>query len=745
MPGDSRPCWEAVTDAAQAEARQRQSALLPALERWEHPLVSHAELEQSAANIYARITGSAVDVRTVRRWIRDAMECDAGRQDWSRPEIFLRRNPPLRPQHRAELSSPEQPFAALFDIISGIAKAGEPSPAEEALLWLRAWGIHQAQVASGLKPKTAKADLLRFLGRHAAWLTRGKSREALRVMVARQFRKHSYAEREGKNVAEAALDGRVARRGQATATPIPVDDIEKIVAYALFNCNGRLAQAERELVDLRESSGISAATLDLMDAGDSKSYVNRRLVEAARSQIEMAAPYLLGKKAVDDATPALRRDYSKLRSMQVVTADDFTMPVYFYVPDGKGWFELTRGQVLLFVDVRSLKIITWVLIPQRNYDSLHIRTAMNTVCLEQGRPDVWYFERGLWERSRLVKGRPEEGWRLAQASDTEAAYGWEKLGVRFIHATRARSKPGVERVGGMMQNLMERCRGYCGRNEREDCPDETKKAKLAVDARRVHPQAHFYSFDEWNVELGRLIERYNADRQQGRILQGRSPDEAFAEYWPHDNPPVKFDPSCWHLCAHYVSEREVKRDGITFIFGKQAFTYYDTAIAPHVHTKVRAYFDPTHPEVIGVTDMAGKNPFFVQRSNDVEFLSSLDQEGPDGESYRRELAKQKGFAGHAKAVFQSAKATFNRTFRPNIVDRETAKLGQAMLEQRGEAIKQSTDESRRKARIVKLANRLSKPVETLRDFSEDTEQALQRTWHRRQTELAAETINPPNE
>ncbi len=733
-----------MTETAQAEARQRQAALLPALERWENPLASHLELELSAANTYARNTGSAVDVRTVRRWIRDAIERDGGRRDWLRPEIFLRNNPPVRPQHRADLAAAEQPFAPLFDVIAGLAMPGVPTPQEEALLWLRAWEIHGAQVASGLKPKTAKAALLQFLRRHAAWLTEGQSREALRVMVARQFRKHAHAEQAGKNVAEAALDGRVARRGVATAPPIPADDVEKIVAYALFNCGGRLAQAERELVELRDGSGLSAATLDLMDAGRSKSYVNRRLVDAARPEIDTAAPYLLGKKAVDDATPSLQRDYSKLRSMQVIVADDYTLNSYWYLPAGKGWFELTRGQVLLFIDVRSLKIVTWVLIPQRNYDSLQIRTGMNTVCLEQGRPDVWYFERGLWQRSNLVKGRPPKEWRLAQDSGAEAVYGWEKLGVRFIHATRARSKP-AELVGGLLQNLMEGCKGYCGRNERVDCPEETRKAILAVRARRVHPSQHFHSFDEWHVELGRMIGRYNAERQQGRILAGRSPDEAFEEFWPHDNPPVKFDPSCWHLCAHYVSEREVTEDGISFTVGKQQFAYYDASLAAHRHRKVRVYFDPGHPEIIGVTDMAGKNPFFVQRRNPVDFLGSLDDDGPEGENYRRELAKQKGFAGHAKARFQSVKATFNRTFRNNIVDRQTAALGQAMLEQRGEALKQSSDGDRRRARIVKLANRLNKPVETLRDFSEETEQALQRTWERRTAALASETNDTPTE
>ena len=61
-----------------------------------------------------------------------------------------------------------------------------------------------------------------------------------------------------------------------------------------------------------------------------------------------------------------------------------------------------------------------------------------------------------------------------------------------------------------------------------------------------------------------------------------------------------------------------------------------------------------------------------------------------------------------------------------------------MLARTGEALKQASEVDRRRARIVKLAKRLNKPVETLRDFSEQTEQALKRTLERRQTAFAIE-------
>src|SRR5205823_6281806 len=142
------------------------------------------------------------------------------------------------------------------------------------------------------------------------------------------------------------------------------------------------------------------------------------------------------------------------------------------------------------------------------YNALVIGTLMNQNCMskEKGVPDVWYFERGIWKRANAIK-RPHtpRGWE-ENTSWTDRKSRWEELGVRFIHATKARSKP-IERVGGLLQDLMEGIRGYCGRNERKDCPDETKLHMQEVEARRVdHPSRYFMSFEEWVAKLGEIME-----------------------------------------------------------------------------------------------------------------------------------------------------------------------------------------------------------------------------------------------
>jgi hypothetical protein len=391
-------------------------------------------------------------------------------------------------------------------------------------------------------------------------------------------------------------------------------------------------------------------------------------------------PFFLGKKAIDDGTAHLDRDYSKLTAMQVVSADDFTFPVYFYVPDGDGWFNLTRGQCLLMLDVRSWRIIAYSLQPERNYNSLVIRTLMNRVCGDLGIPGVWYFERGTWQNALLVKGNPPAGWENA-LSWPEAKIGWENLGVKFRHAIRARTKP-VERVGGLLQNLMHGLRGYCGRDERRDCPEVTKRAMQEVQFRRVnHPGELFFSFDEWNGQLGQLIDSYNASSQDGKILQGLSPDEAFEKFWPASNPPSRMDANCWHLVAHYVRPVPVTTNGICFRIGQKKFVYRNERTGHDRGKTVLAWFDPASPDFLCVTDANRKNPYLVERSTEVDFLAE-----PGDPVFERELARAAAHSAYPRARFHTLKAKFAPTFRRNLVDVETAETAQEMQRQRAEKV-----------------------------------------------------------
>lgn len=564
-----------------------------------------------------------------------------------------------------------------------------------------------------------KRRLLDFLWDQAPSLA--ASRNALRVNWERKVKRIAQAP---DRAPAALLDGRTLKRGQPRAPAIPQTDLDILTGYTVKNCGGRVAQACRELARQGENSGLTPATQALLNAPHAhKSHVNRRLYTLVRRDAKLVRPYLLGKKAIDDATPSLRRDYRRLYSMQMVTADDFTMPVYSFVPDGRGWYSLTRGQVLLMVDCRSLKIIGWSLQPERNYNALVIRTLMNRTCAQWGLPRVWYFENGIWRRARLVTGQPlPREWRPGK-SWAALKTGWAGLGVRFVHARRARAKP-AELVGGKLQNLMERIPGYCGRDERRDCPAETRDNKLAVEAGRLEPHGRFLSFDAWEAELGRLIAAYNADPQQGGILQGQSPDQAFEAHWPHHDPPARMDANCWHLFAHYVSERTVGVEGIQFRLGRERYVYRDANTAPLRGQSVLAWFDPECPEWLGVTDLNQRQPVLVPRAHPVDCLAALDPDGPAGQRYQAELGKAAAHNAYPKARFHAVMASFTPSFRRNVVAPKVADTAQSFTAQRRDRQAQTKQAARRRATAAARAARLRLPRELVANPDAHTEEGL---------------------
>lgn len=699
--------WNEVCAEQQTEALKLQRALMSSLDQRNEPGISAAELQSAGLRSYEVEFSRTISAERWQYIFDRTLNRDRGAGQFHRPELFLSGN--LKRKISTPNTGGDTDFAPLNLCIGNFGDSQNPTPTEIDGLWIEV--IELFTEHSGSYPKKFKKRLLNFLWQRASFLA--KSPNALRVNFDRKLK--AWRASEGDELA--LLDGRQLKRGEKRALEIPQPDIDRLAWHSAHNCGGRTAQAVRELGSLGARSGLSPETLALISAPHkNKSHVNRRLFSRVHGDVKLIAPFLLGKKAIDDSTPSLRRDYSRLHSMAVLTADDFTMPVYMFVPDGKGWWILTRGQCLLMIDVRSLKIIGWSLQPERNYNSLVIRTLMNRVCRQWGLPHVWYFENGIWRNARMVKGAPRE-WSEGK-SWGEIKPGWAQLGVKFIHAKKARSKP-AELVGGLLQNLMERVPGYCGRDERRDCPEDTRRNKLAVEARRLEPHGLFLSFDAWQDELSKLIAAYNGAMQQGTILAGMSPDQAFETCWPHNNPPARFDASCWHLLAHYVSERVVGVDGITFKIGGKSYVYRNESSSSLRGRRVLAWFDPECEEMIGVTDLNGRNPQLIQRARDVDFLAAVNGESDTNQLYQAELTKVAGHNSYPKARYHVLKATFEPTFRKNLVApgvahvAETFQAGREQIQSREQQRTQRANTAVRRARKLGLPTALVRPGDAL--------------------------------
>lgn len=656
----ARP-WSEIDDTSVEDAKKLRTALLPALQRQSSKLLSGSEKARMGLDEYRRVVGHEITVRHWQRLIERTLRRAGVSEDLERLELYLSDNP--KPKMQAQRLTPgESEFTDLSTIIQGCADPSDPTDGEKAAIWAATFEIF-AEAQNSKKRKQLRRSLVKFLWRHASALA--ESEHAMRVAFDRKLARWI---KEGKTHI-ALLDGRRERRGAATATPFPPEDLDTIQGHAtLFRFE--LAPAVRDLCRQGERSGLSKYTLEhARGKSVDKSYVNRRLINSLPNPTPELKPFSLGKKAVDDHTASIERKRPGY-SMQVVSADDFTMPVWFYVPDENGWYTLATGQVLIFVDCCSMKVIAWSFTPEPHYCSLNIRTLMNQVCQDNGLPRAWQFENGIWRKSHAVKGTAPAHWSMA-GSGPDCETNWQRLGVRFNHTRKARAKI-AERVGDLLQDRMSGVRGFRGREMRYDCPEATKRAMDDLKFRRVaHPGELFLSFEEWEAKLGQIIADYNSDSQQGRTLNGLSPNEAFEHFWPHSDPPVKLDASCAHLCAHYVREFTVGVDGICFRLNNKSFRFFDGQTGRDRGKKVKAWFNSETPDFICVTDMNGQNPYLVERSMPTPYLAE-----PGDPVLENELAKVHAHNSHLKARYHSLKAKFGLPFRRNMVDAQTAATGQ---------------------------------------------------------------------
>lgn len=682
-------CWQPALplgEIAQScidSAGKLQRALRPVMDAKCRGSLPNAELEAMAIENYRCEFGTVVTARYLRKLIHRTIGRDGGAKNWNRLELYL---PERLTRTKSEVRRMSKAAADQFSELSAYIDAcGHPaSEAEKRGIWTLAFDEYGGLVRTGTTPKKAARQAREFLFAKAQFLA--PSRAALLKSFQRKLSEWVKSGGDPKTL-------RDRRKENGARFILPQDDRDMLIHRAVFQYRGDVAPAWRDL--LRTGFSESVRTRYAGNAA-SKSHVPRSIRESVEPEIEIFTAMHQGPRAFDQIKGHVQRSYEGIASRKCMVADDFTMPVYFSVPDGKGWFFLTRGQILIFIDFRTLRILGWSLQPDRNYSSLSIRSLCTHVFGEHGVPSVLQFERGIWESSSLIKGRKE-----AALGFSEVAQGLREFGIRFIHSIRARSKT-VERVGGLLQDLMEAEPGYCGREERKDAPESLRKQMAALEGRKAGSLNNFYSYEQWNRRFGEIVDQYNAEPQQGRILEGSSPDAAFATFADPADPPMEFSSGVRYLLAHDKRPAWVTLNGVTIRVGKKRFNYRGREVAHLVGREVLAWFDPENPEILTVTDMNRKNPICVARSKDPSALECVTD--PKSETLGRELKRIDDQASYMKTRYNVVKSKFAMPRRKTIADMETLELGSEMAAQRSQLVgeQKQSDKVERIARKLKM-------------------------------------------
>jgi hypothetical protein len=682
-----------VADGDIDNARKLREALRPWLAQQHDLALTSGELETQGVADYARIFGHRITARYWRELFGRTLQRDGGAENWNRLEIYLPANPRRKELPSGVVSEAiAAEFGAVESYIQACGNPAAPSDTEQRAIWQLALEKHTSLVNGGMPAKRAARLVRSFLFAKAPFLA--PSRDAL----LKAFDRKLEALEKHCGDAKALSDGRE-ENGQRF--DLPADDRDRLIHRAVFYYRGDVAPAWRDLLNNGFSEAVRAR---YAGKAASKSHVPTSVMDSVSAEVGILTVMHQGPRAFDSIKGHVDRSYEGIASLKCMSADDFTMPVYYYVsdangqplPTGNGNGILTRGQILLFTDFRTLRILGWSMQPSRNYSSLTIRSLCTHVFAEHGVPSVLQFERGIWESSTLIKGRNP-----APFEFTEVVQGLREFGIRFIHSIRPRSKT-VERVGGLIQDLMEAEPGYCGRNERVDAPESLRKQMAEVEARKTHPGHHFYSLDQWYKRFGEIVDQYNATPQGGKILGGLSPDQALAKFADADDPPIQFSAGLRHLLAHDKRPVKVTLNGITIQVGKQKFNYRGREIAHLVGHDALAWFDPENPEWLAVTDMQRRNPVCVSRSSSPSALECIIE--PESGRLAQDLRGIEGQASYMKARFAALKSKYPMPQRVALADARTLQLGQA-IDQGKAAQKEKTvrvERGRRQARRLDI-------------------------------------------
>lgn len=392
--------------------------------------------------------------------------------------------------------------------------------------------------------------------------------------------------------------GVVGRRAVAIPTEILAQATAASVEHGTLGVNGRqnFARAFRSVIVTHPD-----ATPEMREAFHSghasKSHVPRSVRDSLRVS-PSARDLAQGDRAYRLNSPYTPADWSQVKAGRVVTADDMTMNVYCWVewPNAKG-FLVVRPQLIAFLDCGTLRWLVARLVIRSNgqYNSDDVWGGIGDVADQYGAYPEWLFEGGIW-RGNAVRGH------RTGISDDERFGGLRTFGAILRHSHLPRSKPIEERFS-QFQSAGDRLPGYSGRNEREDCPEATKRILQDIKADKIHPRGHLLHLSDLKKEVTATMQALNAERNDGVILRGMSPDEK----WTLDNPtfPVFPDSAKW-LYRSTKSVVQVRRDGqLRIVVGSGRFSVahlYRNAevLLPLAGRRVVVYWNQDHPEAAAI-------------------------------------------------------------------------------------------------------------------------------------------------
>jgi hypothetical protein len=596
-----------------------------------------------------------------------------GAQPWRDLAHFLSDPPP--PSKRTPAAAPRPVRGAAWKaedfapVESALARlSAERTPGEVAMVWQAVFEAFETALAAGREERRFKRALIQWLNREAPFLAGSR----------RTFNRDLAEWRANGRTVTALVDNRTAANtARKRVRVLPAEDLERLVSCAIRCHWAQVAPAWDELLTRTPEQGGFSAAMRVHFQGPIPESIQKHAGALARARMD----FVLQPRKAGNSAAYSDRDWSDVAAGDWFTADDFTLEVYFYIPDGAGWYTLTRGQVLLLHDERSKKILGLILIPEKGFGAGDFRSLARKVCLERNCPRKGFkVENGLvFRKAALFAGAVPWGEVVTSLAT--------RLGITVEHTQPGNHKGKLpECVGKAFQARLRRYPGWCGPDEMGYPIEALKSAKAKVEAgegtRKAPWEVGFQSMEEWFTVLQTEMDAYNRTEQASKVMGGRgvavtmTPNEAWKELNSLEPMTNLRGSGAEHLLTHHWRMVKVTRHGIRFQLGKEAYAYSGTATGAAIGQEVKFYFDQEAAEVAFFETADGK-------LHTVERQRLMPAHGASDDDWAH---RGNTVVAHNKAIAAKvaiAPTDFMPAARANVLSPDTARRGAEM--QRGRA------------------------------------------------------------